>query len=616
MMTALEALDRLHRFEAAKRAETLTGSLLGLSLPERDRLLADEFERFEAELARALAQAAETDKPVELDAARISLTETGDIWRIHPDGRMEREYRPFPGFEHLAAQLGHPCALDHSRPVDAHELLRTAYHAFWSPSATNWQPTRLLEVEGETKATLLRLAGWPSATAVPALVLLRRDHYESLLGDVLEPYGLAVTAREESLDAGIFAETMAMSAISRGLSYQEHVWNSQQLADVTRVITEELVSRRAKLIGESDELETERAKIDFMLDYLAKGKYLPDSLMLVGHPASETPRSYEAFEALIDAHSTQRVASPTREFSRQETDLLWARTVEALPEHERACVKFAFFHWSENTPPAIGTAMFEALYGKGSDPESKQGGEGGLLTAVTVRDYLMHLASKDPEYVRDVLGAGWQSQPDAELQKATKTLGIRAQDIGRYLRERILRDGKYQVVNGIIEDTNGKPLSIPVLVRLNKSLASTFGNFFLKFQNTHPQNGVLLADTTLGEAHWVYRTVGKSAAVLTYMARAMGASAIIKTGPIDLARDEIARILADNLDDQSELKILGSALGAHTLLPAMTFQVGYPLAGSDVVEPGTPNEHTGYEERKRDKRPPRERFVQHYLPAL
>ncbi|MNY42219.1 hypothetical protein D3C86_1770850 [compost metagenome] len=100
------------------------------------------------------------------------------------------------------------------------------------------------------------------------------------------------------------------------------------------------------------------------------------------------------------------------------------------------------------------------------------------------------------------------------------------------------------------------------------------------------------------------------------MARAMGASSIIKTGPIDLARDPVSRILADNPDAQAEVAKLQPAIAAGTVLPAMTFQVGYPLAGSDIIEPGTPNEHSGYEERKRDKRPPRARFVAHYFPAL
>ncbi len=616
MISTIDALSRLHRFEGQKRAETFTGSLLGIGLPERDRVLAAEFERFDAALDRAKEEAARTGQKVAVDGSRISLTEGGDTWWVLPDGTMEREYDAFEGFDRLVAELGHPPELDPARAIDPGVLLRAAYHAFWSPTATNWQPTRVVELEGAARKQLLELVGWPTETVLPALVLMRRDHYESLLGDVLEPYGLAVTAREESIDVGIFAETLAMSALGHGLTFQEHVFSPEQVAGATELMLAELRGRRDRLQGTEAEIAGERAKIDMLVDYLERGKYIPDSVMLVGHPKAAPNVTFESFEALIDAHSTQRVASPTREFSKAETELLWKRTVAALPPHERQTVEFVFFHWNEQTPPAIGGAMFEALYGLGADPEAKTGGEGGLLTAVSVRNYLENLARTEPDYVRANVGEGWESMSEAELQKATRGLGIRAKDIGRYLRERILRDGKYQVTDGVITDTTGKPLSIPVLVRLNKSLASTFGNFFLKFQNTHPQNGVLIANTKAGEAHWVYRTVGKAAAVLTYMSRAMGASSIIKTGPIDLAREPIRGILVANLDGKPEVAALHGGLEAGVLQPAMTFQVGYPLAGSDVIDQGTPGEHTGYEERRRDKRPPRERFVDHYLPAL
>lgn len=610
MLAIHPALERLHRFEADMRANTFKGSLLGLGLPERDRILAAEFERFEAELEQAKAKAAASGEPVVIEGARISLTESGDAWRIMPDGRMEREYNQFPGFGGLVASLGNPPELDPKRAIAPEDLYRVAYHGFWSPSATNWQPTRVIELNGPAKTRLFELIGWSGDTELPALVLLRRDHYESLLGDVLEPYGLAVTAREESIDAGIFAEALAMSALSRGLTYREHVFAPGQLPQATALISEVLSERRAAMGGD------DAAALAGLVEALGTGKYLLDSVMLVGHARQGMAVAFERFDELIDAHSTQRVASPTREFSKAETDTLWARTVAALPAHERACVDFVFFHWSHQTPPMIGSAMFEALYGIGADPEAKTGGEGGLLTAVTVRNYLQHLAARDAAYVASIAGEGWNELSDAELQKATRQVGVRAQDIGAYLRERILRDGKYTVVDGVVQDASGKPLSIPVLVRLNKSLASTFGNFFLKFQNTHPQNGVILANTAAGESHWVYRSVGKAAAVLTYMARAMGASSIIKTGPIDLARDPISRILAKNPDVQPEVAKLQPAIAAGTVLPAMTFQVGYPLAGSDIIEPGTPNEHSGYEERKRDKRPPRARFVAHYCPAL
>ena len=104
--------------------------------------------------------------------------------------------------------------------------------------------------------------------------------------------------------------------------------------------------------------------------------------------------------------------------------------------------------------------------------------------------------------------------------------------------------------------------------------------------------------------------------VVSYLSRAEGASSIIKTGPIDLARDPIRAILAENPDALPHLTDWHADLAAAALQPAMTFQVGMPLTGTDLVDAGTPGEHSGLEERKRDKRPPREDFTYHYLPPL
>jgi hypothetical protein len=234
---------------------------------------------------------------------------------------------------------------------------------------------------------------------------------------------------------------------------------------------------------------------------------------------------------------------------------------------------------------------------------------------VTVRNYLLHAAKTSGAWLDERLPAGWRTLDDEDLKKAAKELPFLRQDLGRYMLERILRDGKYMIDGDFIVDDKGRALSVPLLVRMFKSLAATFGNFFLKFQNTHPQNAVLLADATGADPHRVWRSVGKVAATLTWLSRAEGASSIIKTGPIDLARDPIGAILAENPDGLPHLKPWQDDLASRRWLPAMTFQVGLPLAGTDLIEPGTPNEHTGYEERRRDKRPPRESFEGHYFPA-
>lgn len=610
-MSATDPHADVVAFADAKRRASLTGRLLGLGLPERDEVLAAEFARFDAAIEAAKAQAAAEGRPVNVDGAGISLTDGGDTWTIWPDGRMTREYSRHAGFDAFLAQLAHPPAIDWHRPAPRAMLLEAAYHAFWSPSATNWQPTRVIEVTGETRDALAAIAAFEvPANDFPLLLLLRREHYESLLGDVLEPFGQEVTAREESIDAGIFAHTLAMGALAQGLTAREHEFSPTEREAARSVVLAEL-DRRLEAGGHGAAVREQLVRVRAFLE---AGRYHPDAIVAIGHPAAPVA-PFPAFGALVGEHSTQRVASPAAEFGHDAMMRIWEASRDTLPVADRDLVLFADFSWHEKVPARIGLAMFQALYGAGADPESKAGGEGGLLTAINVGNYLRHADKTSASWLDERLPAGWRALDEEALRKAAKELPFRRQDLGRYMLERILRDGKYRVEGDMVLDDRGRALTVPLLVRMFKSLAATFGNFFLKFQNTHPQNAVLLADATHPDPHHVWRAVGKAAAVLTYLSRAEGASSIIKTGPIDLARDPIGAILAENPDDLAHLRPWKDRLARRELLPAMTFQVGMPLAGSDVIEAGTPGEHTGYEERRRDKRPPREDFTTHYFPA-
>lgn len=614
-METLSPFAQVAAFAAERRGESLTGSLLGLSLPERDAVLAAHFEAFDTAVTDARADAVELGRSVDVDGSTVSLTDGGDTWTAWPDGRLTRSLSRHEGFDAFVQQLAAPPEIVFSRPIARAQILAAAYQAFWSPSATNWQPTRVVELVGAARDHLAALVDWPTPPdGFPLLLLLRRDHYESLLGDVLEPFGQEVTAREESIDAGIFAHTLAMGALAQGLTVREHVFSETQREAVRPLALEVLLGLLEEPAGEGPADPAVRASLQQVHAFLGSGKYHPDALLAIGHPV-EAVTPFPSFGTLVSEHSTQRVASPAGEYGHDAMMRIWDVSLASLPAAERGHVRFADFSWHEQVPSRIGKAMFDALYGVGADLGSKAGGVGGLLTKVTARNYLLHAAKTSGDALDAQLPTGWRDLDDDALRKLAKDVPFRRADLGRYMLERILRDGKYVVDGEIIVDDKGRPLSVPLLVRMFKSLASTFGNFFLKFQNTHPQNAVLLADATAADPHQVWRSVGKVAATLTWLSRAEGASSIIKTGPIDLARDPIGQILAENPDGLPHLKPWQDDLAARRWLPAMTFQVGLPLAGTDIIEPGTPNEHTGYEERRRDKRPPRETFEGHYFPA-
>lgn len=595
--------NRVIAFETTQSEISLTGRLVGLDLPARDALLARLFESFERDLATAQGEARRSGQPVAFEAAAISLTDGGDTCWVHPDGTLDREYSVFAGYERCLEQAAAPPPLDPSRPVHPEKLLHASYTAFWAPSATNWQPTRVLECSRAQRLALQRVLGVPLPLCeLPWLITLRREHYESLLGDVLEPFGLHVTAREESIDAGIFAHTLRLAVLSGGLTLQERVFDSAERLRLVPLVRDIL---REAQTAEACPMASEKALAD-LIGHLETGHYLPDGLFIIGHPAAPfTP--WPPLPALVTAHSTQRVASPRRRLDVPAFSHLWDVAHASLPAEERKHVRWVHFSREQKVPQQIGAAMHVALYG-GHE-------KGGLLEAMTLGRYLNTLQQRQSGAWQNNLPSHWHDLPETELRSICRELPVETAWLGSHLRERLFRDGKYHNGQGQVLDERGRPLTLPLLVRLLKGLAGTFGHFFLKFQNTHPQNAVLLADTRQGEPHVIWRSVGRLAATLTWAARAEGLSSIIKTGPIDLAGDAIAQILAANPDGCPILAGWENELEARRLYPALTFQVGYPLGLSDTVESGTGDAHSGLEERRRDKRPPRAHFSHHHWAA-
>ncbi|MBI6545357.1 MAG: hypothetical protein HY692_01095 [Cyanobacteria bacterium NC_groundwater_1444_Ag_S-0.65um_54_12] len=633
------ALDVLQSFVATERANSILGKLLGATIPERDQILDQEITAFESALESAKIQARMQGKAITLDSSGISLTAGGDNWTVYPDGKQGRSYSQYPGFDLFLSQIAKLGEPDMNATVATDTLLECAYHAFWSPSATNWQPMRIIELRGADANLAKRLARFTSKeqtdepgdsgelAGAPVLLLLRREHYESLLGDVLEPFGLEVTAGEELIDAGIFTQVLLAAVAANGLAFREVALDTDQ-AVAAGVLAERVLATRLefleaqKLKGCSAHSEQslpqavarEIAKLAALHDALQEGNYVPYSVVVVAPPLRGHVTPFATFATLSLARSTQRVASPTTEYSQTELLALWEAACSSLPSCERELVHCVSFDWHMKTPRQIGEGMFEALYGKGANQETKRGGTGGILTNISVRNFLGQVAKNSPELIIETLGSNWQTLDDAELTERARNMPVRAQDLGRYLQERILRDGRYRLAKGILVTAAQKFVSVPMLVRMMKSLAATFGNFFLKFQNTHPQNAILLANSEAGSS--ALRAIGRVGAAMTYLARARGASSIIKSGPVDLARDAIVQILLANPDQLPTVEAIRPGLQQGRWVPSLTFQIGMPLAGSDLVDVGTAGEHTGLEERKRDKRPPRADFTDHYFPAF
>lgn len=577
----------LAEFAAQRRLQGRTGRLIGLDLAGRDALWAEEHAAFQA-----AAEAAQAQGGGEVDGAGLSLVDGGDTWVLDGQGQWSRHLSESQGLAPFLAQVAQAPAPQGPAPLAPQ--LAALDEASWAPSATNGQPMRawlLNPADAPHWRALLGDAAWPEGAT--GWLLVRKRKYDSLMGDVFEPFGLEVTAREESIDAGIFAASLAWGLAARGLGQVESV-----LAPAQRAQARDLALKSLEALGPDAGPVAEE-----ILQGLRSGARLVDALVAVGQGPASAPL-WPEWPALVGARSTQRVASPSRPLGAEVEAQLWAEALASLPPGSQPeAFRLVGFDRAQASPAAIGRAMFDRLYGEGADPESRQGGEGGILSGATLRNLLLEAERRQPGAVAAQLGPDWEGLEDKALAVAAKAFALGPQMLGPHLLARLGAEGRYVIEGDRLMDARGQCLSAPTAVRLMKSLAATFGRHFLAFQTTHPRNAVILANDTVGESHLQWRLAGRLAAALSYLARARGLSAIVKTGPVDLAPMGVAEALATNLDALPDLDGLAQGLRSGQWRPSFTFQVGWPLAGSERI--GGPEGHDGFEERRRDKRPPR-----------
>ena len=129
----------------------------------------------------------------------------------------------------------------------------------------------------------------------------------------------------------------------------------------------------------------------------------------------------------------------------------------------------------------------------------------------------------------------------------------------------IIQNGKYYVKK---KNQKGNEYTIKDLLNNDKIFSSGMGKFFLKFKNTHPylivifrkwhytslmtetlyKYGIKLPD--VGEE---YIDTGFYTDHLCLAARGLGLSGVIKTGPLDLAKDELTEFFISDLHKQIKL---------------------------------------------------------------
>lgn len=563
------------------------GALSGADDSGQARLFDAALAQAREAIERARRQAAETGRTVELDASRLSGVNGGDRWRVAPSGRIERRLVPMP---EAAAAVGRaapgrtgppPDDLETARPL----LARAAYNGLWSPSGTNWQPIRCLELGAEQIAAV---SG--QRTDGPGLLVLARRRYDSILGDVARLCGVEQSSHAEHIDLGIWLEVAETTIHAHGWRFERRWIEPGPRADRAAA------ALAAVLEDRGPRLEAAAA----LAESVAAGRHRPAVCLLPRRGAGltrdpEAPGGLvpAAFDRLVEARSTQRVAAPGRSLPRSELDALWRRARRAAGD---SGLELAVFDQRGPVPAAIGRAMHAGLEGAG-----------GLLARIDHAHLSAHLrgcAGLPAEL------AAWADRP----QGPAPAQALPAAAVPAHLCAKLESSGRYRRAGGVLLDHRDRPLTAERLIKLVRLLARSFGRFFLSFQDTHPLLGVLLVPAGLApeDQRRAYRRAGRAVAAMGLLARARGLVSIIKSGPVEIARAPMAELTAAHADDPA----LRRAVSAGRLSPLLTFQLGWPLAPDETVAAGRPDAHDGLLERKLDKRAPRARLAEHYVPAL
>jgi len=561
------------------------GELTGASVQKVERFFRLAHRQAVAALSEARARAKAEKQEVPVDASRLSGVNGGDVWVVSPDGKARRELEMFPGVEAQLLDPGRrftelrPCStLTRARPL----LARCAYNGLWSPSGTNWQPIRSLEL---LDTEVARLIGSPPGSC--GLLVLARRRYQSILSDIAGLCGFEQASHAEHIDLGIWLLCAEQTACSHGWELSATRIADKEREECTRELISILGERVNNLSGPQNKAAQE------LLRSVQAGDHYPAYILLPseGRPLVVDERfpgglRPSHFDRLIQARSTQRVASPEGELEAETLGWLFKKAQDFTPDKIRSALACPVFTRNDEFPVEVGKAMHEGIEGSR-----------GLMHRANLSRLKSYLC-----FCRDLPDelSKWTQVDEEHLEFRGRDVALPAHLVPAHICEKLQEGGHFRLKGEYLMDHRDRPLSPVRLMKLVRMMARSFGKFFLTFQNTHPLLGVVMAPADPA----AYRTVGRLVAHMTFLSRARGQVSIIKSGPLEIAGEAIRRQLRKRVRTAEKLE------------PVVTFQVGLPLGPDEIVSKGQPDEHDGAKERLLDRRAPRAPLSSHYIPVV
>lgn len=279
--------------------------------------------------------------------------------------------------------------------------------------------------------------------------------------------------------------------------------------------------------------------------------------MWVVQPDGTLTRQFEPNDGLLDGllqRRTERVADPDRPLDLETLVKLLSYAQWAPNATNEQPTRIMVYGVEHPSMTRIGELMHQALYER-------------IVPNISIRHYALQRKRENPNFL-----------PEFSLQELSemsdeKFTAFKLEESPAPLVElpqtaaKLLERGKAIYDNGVYyvrqpDGSRGEIFSLKHLLRNDVTFAKGMGTFFLKFKNTHPYLVVIfrkwqytsLMTETLSKYGIELQDVGEAfidagfyTDHLALAARGLGLSGVVKTGPMDLAKDELTGLFIDDL---------------------------------------------------------------------
>lgn len=274
-------------------------------------------------------------------------------------------------------------------------------------------------------------------------------------------------------------------------------------------------------------------------------------------------RSFEQNDGLLEGllqRRTERVADPDKDVDFELLLKVLSYAQWAPNATNEQPTKILIYKKDHPSMEKIGILMKKAL-------------EERIVPNITIRNYIINKKKENPNFLpdlslEDIIEMDEKKFNSYKFENMSAPLNELPQTTAKLLeRDKIVfENGKYY--NKQNDGTKGEEYTLKDLLVNDVVFTKGMGKFFLKFKNTHPYLIVVLRKwhytSLMTETLYKYGIqlpdvgeefidAGFYSDYLALAARGFGLSGVVKTGPMDLAKDELTELFISDLKEKIDL---------------------------------------------------------------